>query len=326
MTSTSRLLSALSEVIGRPISWNDVVVLRNFGSLRLDEPSLDDADARGFHARILNDRGRCTHYIKCRSPLNRHAQHEAKVLVALRSVPGAALRVPRATTVSLPGLSALVLDTVEGPSFARRVAGASLGPAIASTGACLTARRELISSAQTARVLTPAADGFDPLKALTPSLRVLEEHGVAPAIIRSIRAAVDVAMPDEPQHGDFTPANVIWSRVGPTILDFEFFGLVASPLYDAWHFIRNARVQRGERHLWMGFVAPRDDRGAAWRSVLDEEAGWSHLNERQLRASLVWYLSHMSAVIIARRNSAEYYRPYLEDLLHAVQLVGGGAR
>lgn len=322
MIGTTSILSALTSVLGRPIPWTDVVVLRNFGGLRLDVPATTDAETRGFHARILDGRGRCTHYVKCRSPLNGQARREASVLVALRSTPKAMGLVPNAHIVSFPGLSALVLDMVEGPSFARRVAGAPLASAISEARACLAARQRLMTAAVEVGVVDHPSAAFDPLKALEPSLRILEERGVAPAVLRSVRATVDVGMPADPQHGDFTPANIIWSQSGPTVLDFEFFGLAANPLYDAWHFIRNSRVQRGDKQAWMGVVAPRDDIGAAWRSLLDEEAVRIRLSERQLRASLVWYLSHISAVIIARRNSAEYYRPYLDDLAHAVELVG----
>lgn len=322
MSNTTSILTALTGALDRPVSWTDVVVLRNFGGLRLDVPATDDADTRGFHARVLDSNGRCTHYVKCRSPLNGQARREATVLVALRRSPKASGLVPKAHIVAFPGLSALVLDMVDGPSFARRVASAPLPSAIVEARACLAARQRLMTAAVEVGVVDHHGGAFNPLMALEPSLRILEEHGVAPAVIRSVRATVDVSVPGDPQHGDFTPANIIWSPSGPTVLDFEFFGLATHPLYDAWHFIRNARVQRGEHQAWMGVVAPRDGGSAAWRSVLDEEASHIRLSERQLRASLVWYLSHISAVIIARRNSAEYYRPYLDDLAHAVELVG----
>ena len=101
--------------------------------------------------------------------------------------------------------------------------------------------------------------------------------------------------------------------------------MVTSPLYDTWHFIRNVRTQRAEAG-WLGVLAPRNGRDAAWRALLTEEAARAQLTEHQVAASLLWYLTHITALIIARQNSEEYYRPYLEDLADAARVVASSRR
>lgn len=321
MTSPTSFVALLGEALGRPLAWDDLALLRNFGSLRLDAPMADGAETRGFHARVLSRDGQCTHYVKCRSASSALAAHEAKVLTALRTDPSLADLVPPASLLVLPGLRALILGVVEGQGFARRVAQNRLSTAVADVRACLAVRDQLMTAAPRVGLVSLAADPFDPLQALEPSLQILEESGVAPSVLAAIRDGVSTDLPSAPQHGDFTPANIIWSRVGPVILDFEFFGLVSSPLYDVWHFVRNVRVQRGESGSWLGILAPRDQRDVEWRTILVGEVARARLSERQVGASLLWYLSHITALIIARKNSEEYYRPYLDDLASATELL-----
>lgn len=322
MTRTTGFVALLGEALGRPLGWDDLVLLRNFGSLRLDAPMADGAETRGFHARVLARDGRCTHYIKCRSASSAYAAREASVLTALRTDPSLADVVPPASGLVLPGLRALILGVVEGQGFARRVARKRLPTAVADVRVCLAVRGRLMARASKVGAVPETPGSFSPLQAIEPSLRILEESGVAPTVLAVIRDRVHTDLPSEPQHGDFTPANIIWGPRGPVILDFEFFGVVASPLYDVWHFIRNVRVQRAESS-WLGVLAPRNETDAAWHALLSEEIGRAGLSERQVAASLLWYLSHITALIIARKNSEEYYRPYLNDLVLATQLAAG---
>lgn len=321
MTRPTSLITLLEEALGRPIAWDDLVLSRNFGSLRLDAPMADGAETRGFHARVLARDGQCTHYIKCRSASSANAAREASVLTALRTDRSLAEVVPPASVLVLPGLRALILGVVEGQGFARRVARQRLSRAVADVMECLAVRGRLMEGATRVGVVPQMPGPFKPVQAIGRSLQILEESGVAPAVLAAIRDGVDTDLPSTPQHGDFTPANIIWSRTGPVILDFEFFGLVNSPLYDVWHFIRNVRVQRGESRDWLGTFVPRNQRDVEWRTILAGEIDRAELSERQVGASLLWYLSHITALIIARKNTEEYYRPYLEDLAHATRLI-----
>lgn len=321
MTPSTSFVAALARLLDRPLSWSDISLLRNFGSLPLDVPVSEGAETRGFHARVLNPEGRCTHYVKCRSSSSTHAAREAMVLTALQRHPALVGLVPTARVMPLPGLRALVLGVVDGPGFALRVAGAPLADAIADTRRCLAVRRVILTEAQEVNALHGGGARLQALESLEPSLHILGESGVSAQDLATIRSLMATELPSAPQHGDFTPANIIWSATGPVVLDFEFFGLISPPLYDVWHFIRNARVQRGEARAWMGVVAPRDRRDRAWREVLDEESRQDGLSEPQRLASLVWYLSHIAALLIARKNSEEYSRPYLEDLARAVRFA-----
>jgi hypothetical protein len=323
MTLPAALLPALATAIGRPVSWDHLVILRNMGSLGQDHISAHGLESRGFHALLLGKAGRATHYLKCRSPSDPNASREANLLLALRDAPASHRLVPHAVEVTLPDVSILALAVVDGPPLGRRVSRAPLAEAISDARACLAARRLLVADLLASGTLGPAASDFDPTAALEPSLTILRERWLEPDVIATILRAMPNVMPSVPQHGDFSPSNVIWSRRGPVFLDFEFFGLVTCPLYDTWHLIKNLREERGEAPHWLDVVAPRNQTDAAWRALINEEAIHLQLTPRQVSGSLLWYLAHFSAFIISLGVAERFTRPCLEDLARAVHLVRG---
>lgn len=315
----STLLAELSLAVGRPISWSDLVILRNVGNLSSEALVPDSVETRGLHAILVARYGRASHYVKLRSPGDVNAQREAIVLEALHNGASWAHLVPRSQGFVLPNVSALILSVVEGPSFGRRIAEKPLDAAVSDARTCLAERRRLLDGAISTGTIDPPPTTFNPRESLEPSLRVLDEGWVDSETIAFIRTTMPEVMRAAPQHGDFTPANIIWSRTGPVFLDFEYFGLIHSPLYDTWHFIRNIRQHRTERFAWLGTADPRSRQDAAWRTLLDEEAAKLGLTESEILAALLWYLAHFSARFVSRGNPEDYYRPYLEDLRAAVE-------
>ncbi len=183
MTPPTNLVALLGEALGLPIAWDDLILIRNFGSLRLDAPLPDGVETRGFHARLLSKDGRCTHYVKCRSAVSVNAAREAAVLATLRADPSLAEVVPLASTLVLPGLRAIIMEVVTGTTFARRVAQTRLSTAVAESSACLAVRNRLVEGATNGGLLPQTAGPFDPLQELEPSLRVLGQFGSPPPFL-----------------------------------------------------------------------------------------------------------------------------------------------
>jgi hypothetical protein len=297
------LMAALAEALARPLSWSDVLILRNFGALRLDHRVAGALEARGFHLLLLDPSGHGTHYVKCSDPQDASARREATWLATLRDLPDVSKLVPKANVILQPEVTVLLLAMVEGESFARRVTSAPTAEGLAEARACLEARRRLLAPAGRIEPLRSLPPDFDPLEALEPSLKVLEGW-VEPRTLAAVRTQMPRRMPSAPQHGDFTPVNIIWSQGGPVFLDFESFGLVSCPLYDTWHFVRNIREERGE--------------AGTWDTLIENESIELGLTKDQISASYVWYLAHFTALIISRHIPERYIRPYLTDLKQAV--------
>lgn len=321
MNGDAKLVQALSFAIGHRFEWADIVVVRNVGGVRQGSPIPDALETRGFHALLLSGNAKGTHYVKVRSPGDANAQREVDTLALLGTHQAAAQLIPKSQVVSLPEMTAQILTFIDGPTFLRRVNQGTLARTVAEAKACFMGRTLLLETAVSIGALVPPPMTIEPVRLLEPWLRVLEDGWVPSDITTAVRAAMPETMPAAPQHGDLTPANIVWGKHGPVFLDFEYFGLINCPLYDAWHFIRSICRVRGEADTWMRALMPRTTGDAAWRQLLDEEATRLQLTERQLRASMLWYLTQFSGRFIARGNPESYYRPYLDDLSKAAVLV-----
>lgn len=321
MNPTSALVRALSDAIGYTLDWTDILVVRNVGGIQQGASTPDSLETRGFHALLVSDHARVAHYVKVRRPDDINAQREAKTLACLSRAPTTAQLVPASHVVKLPDMHAQILTFVEGRSLARRILHASPANAVEAARSCLASRQLLLETAVSLGALPPANSLFNPSDSLAPWLQVLDQVWLEPDIVAFIRANLPARMPASLQHGDLTASNVIWGRHGPVLLDFEYFGLIDCPLYDAWHFVRTIRRERGPIGSWLGTLAPRSAEDAAWRALIEEEADRLQMTEPQIRATVLWYLTQFAARFISRGNPDSYYRPYLEDLRSVTALL-----
>jgi hypothetical protein len=311
--------------------WQRVVMLHNWGMLpaeRLDES--DVMATRGFNALVLDRSGVPTHFCKCRPPTTAWIR-QTDLYARMSTVPALRRIIPRARDVSSRDLHMSITTYVPGRLLASRVSW--MRPS--TLGATL---REILEQMETisqhAAMIDPeehvrqthvdvAAKGAWAFDAIPPSL-------LAPQQASILRATVAAAgkVRRVPQHGDLWPMNVLRYDGRWLLLDFEIFGRIEVPLYDAFHLarscwaMRQGWVPRAVQWLrnpasswapnWIACL--RSSSGVPYRQTLAWARARHRLTNTETVGALAFYLIDVAARMYLRRLPMEYVQPYLSDL------------
>jgi hypothetical protein len=206
-----------------------------------------------------------------------------------------------------------------------------------STASYLKTLRTLLEGvADLARLALLGCDGVRPAST-TVLLHQAASHSLAdvamiaaldPQFSAALTAAVSDAgeVPSIPQHGDFWWQNVLMANGHVWAIDFDAYGDVRVPLYDALTMmittmpLRPSAAGTGIERLLAGGAEAR-----ACRELLAERATASGLTPSQMDGVLVYYLAHMASTVNGRAGE-KFSGPHVADLRHAAQLLASGKR
>jgi hypothetical protein len=280
---------------------------------------------------VLGSDGRPSFFCKCRPLTNARLRHELDVLMTLGADQRTRETVPRTWGVKSEDLQLLVSEYIRGTPFDRIVVNLSATRWVDSMTEILDVESRV---AKTVAHVMPARveRSVSMREAASPSLSYLESTGLldseaVTALDEALRLGSRVDA--HPQHGDLWPQNIVGSGGSWRLLDFEDFGNVVVPLYDAWHLVRTCSDLR--RHgvrkygstpeLWIDRLAGRGDEAAASWHTIAVAAREHGLNTNQILAGLVYYVSHIATVFHKRGGPRWYWEPHTLEarrLAHAL--------
>ncbi|MFH1765282.1 MAG: phosphotransferase [Gemmatimonadota bacterium] len=326
-TGRASLLGQLDEELGGgPRSWTDLIVVRNVGPVLSARPlSGDGVSTRGFNAILLSPRGTPSHYLKVRSAGNEAFLREATVHTALGRHPDARSMVTRARTFLHGPMRILAseflhgdrMDVVLAKGKGKGVWSETVGKVIAASQPFWGALGQVLEKSGE----IPA--GSATLGEATREFATLRESGLSDGTVRTLSDRLrEVWLPPVPQHGDFWPRNLFRVGEGWRILDFETCGSVDLPLFDIFHLIRGSvyAAGGGGAGTWLeSWAAVGREADALRESVKPHADG---LDQDQIEAALVGYLTLFSARLIRRGNPRNRTAPWIWELERLPEILG----
>jgi hypothetical protein len=304
--------------------WSRIVVLQNSAGVPTSRQLTDTyIGGRGFNFMILGSDGRPSHFCKCRPLANARLRHELAVLTTLGADRRTRENVPRTWGVKSEGLQLLISDYIHGTSFDRTVVNLTTARWVESMMQILDVESRVAQTV--AHVLPGRIEGRVSLReAALPSLNYLASTGLLDA---DAIAVMDQALrlggrvESQPQHGDLWPQNIVESQGSWRLLDFESFGEVVVPLYDAWHLLRkcsdlrrdSARKGHAIPEVWIDRLVGRGDESAASWHTISVAARQHGLGATQIVAGLVFYLTHIATEFHKRGGPRWYWIPHIRE-------------
>jgi hypothetical protein len=315
-----------------PADWRRIVMIKNDGPIPLPaHPVVGDA-ARGFNLLLLSAEGEPAYYVRCRDASDAMAAREAEVLRQLSESPAIRIHLPEAAGTRADGIQVLATRYMNGDLLAhllRRMSHDEWRDAV-------LALTELATDVGNAgRMSIPEltrADPFDFWQEAEASLALLPmSSGQLAATAAALQAAGTA--PRFPQHGDLWPGNVIRERGVWRLLDFDLFGRVDAPLFDACHltFTSTEYLLSGGHGLdvpWIKRLEGHDILGRGGREILRRNALAQGLSGGQAVGAVVYYLVEATARLVRKGAHSDVWRGPLAEAAAAADLLkaGGDAR
>jgi hypothetical protein len=315
-------------------SWRSVIVVNNFGSV----PKLPDLPPefalRGFKLLLLDASGVPTHFARCGTATDQALLREGEILEALSHAPELARSVPHTRSVASSTLRVLVSTYLSGKTYDQFVHRETQQTWMRRALEILEVATTVLDRAAFAlpRFLT-GPPLIDLRTEVQPRLELLRRAGIDPTVVDTVdRALADVApVGRQLQHGDLWPGNLIWHDDAWILIDFAEFGYVQVPMYDAFHLLHYnpERWHKGSSYSWInprggGARSGRDPWGDACAQLAHT---WGHrlgLNDRQLGATLLFYLAYISSYRLRPGVPFQYGEAFLRDLHRVTEALREG--
>jgi hypothetical protein len=304
--------------------WSRIILLQNLAGVPTTRQLTNTyIGSLGFNFMILGSDGRPSHFCKCRPLANARLRHELAVLTTLGADQRTRQTVPRTWGVKSEELQLLISEYIQGTSFDRSVVNLSAARWVDSMTEILDVESRVAKTV--AHVLPERVEGSVSLReAASPCLSYLASAGLLEAdAVNALDQALRLGgrVEAHPQHGDLWPQNIVESRGSWWLLDFEAFGDVVVPLYDAWHLLRtcsdlrrhSARKQGSTPELWIDRLAGRGDESAASWHTISVAAREHGLDSKQIVAGLVFYVSHIATEFHKRGGPRWYWNPHIRE-------------
>ena len=314
------------------IAWDRVLLVNNVGAVPGDRVAGDLEENRGFNLVILDDDGGPMLFCKCR-PTSAELRDRMAFTARLSRVPELADVVPLTWSVHAETIDAEVSRYIRGDLLERGISSMS-GEELS------VVLRDIIDAAAT---VSRHAAQVEPGLLLGPS--DVELAGAAPWIgnalldaglddraWRTLESALARAgrVPRALQHGDLWPRNVLLSDGHWRIIDYEQYGSVQVPLYDALHLVRtswDARPkQRNQGGAWIDELRSTGTEGAVYRATLRHAAGLAGLTPDQAAGALVYYVADVLGRMQRRRPLPPYATPFLLEARRLAEWIADGGQ
>ena len=318
----------LRELLGNlGIEPAESLLVQNTSAINRRGPS---PEGHGFKLVLLDDDGRISHFCKCAGTNVEWLRREAEVVEALRSDTDIAPRVMRVWSAATPAIRVLVSAFAPGGDWRARVRKQSTAEWTASTLEVLDLALRISNLAPTLvphyadRSLVSVIDEADPL------LHLLERLGSSQRVLDEIRTRMTIVPPVERtvQHGDLWAPNILDTPDGWRLTDFELFGDVCVPLYDALHFVRTSMELRhttGSEFSWLATMQEGGPDATAARSLLRYAADRSSLTEAQRVAVALYYVVDIAARLAMRRAPKADQGRYAAQVEAFSEAIGEGS-
>ena len=132
-------------------------------------------------------------------------------------------------------------------------------------------------------------------------------------------------MPGRLQHGDLWPGNVLRQENSWWLLDYELFGAIRVPLYDAFHLLRTSdRIRRPRDGTWVASLQQETAETAAARDILGRAARRHGLAPEEVAAAFVYYVVDCAARNWRRQASEDFWKPLFAEAETVADLEASG--
>jgi hypothetical protein len=335
---TSRLHRLLESLQSDPDpglrrAWDQTLIFKNVGGIpAVGRPRGDFPWNRGFDLFCLDARGRPTHFCKCRERENELARVETELLEKICAEPDLAGLVPATRGLTEGGLQVQVSAYLEHQPYSEVLTRWPEADWLESMQAILegahriSARADglrpgLAAGGPTFALDVAAAESLDYLKA---------QRLLTPEVCGQLTALFGACgrMRRWPQHGDLWHGNVLVVEGAYRIVDFETYGRVQVPLFDAFHLLRTTRDLRppsGQGSPWL-----------TWKDRLSKDAGFRRavnaiipslgreqgLTGAQAVAVFFFYVMDIAAWFHQRIKDHPFARPFVAELAVLPDLLG----
>jgi hypothetical protein len=322
-----RLGRLLAELTGSgdwqsPGAGSRVAIVNNHG---LIPPTRREAGDyvwnRGFSLLLLDRAGIPSHFCKCRPAEDQLLRHETSVRETLSRDPRLAGIVPSARGAADDLIQIQVSRFILGKHFgtlSSRLAVAALEVSLKS----ILATADMLAE-RAAFLLPDLLSDVEPIAlgpAAAPLLDYLEHLGAPAGDLGRLRRLLEAAgsVPRRVQHGDLWTQNVIRSAGSWCVVDYELFGRVQVPMYDAFHLVRSStegrpRGQSGSS-TWLDRMARGDRTALTSRRVLSWARARYGLTPAQALGALAYYVVDFATRIHSRRVPWQLSAPYVAEV------------
>jgi hypothetical protein len=310
-----------------PGLWKRAVMLHVAGLLP-PPPDLPNANKEaGFHLILLDESGNVVHRVKCRAADDEFFQRECDILAALRKDPELVGLVPQVYTAASPHLRIHVSRQLSGESYLTVIRTQRVSDWQCTVEEVLA---DVHKIGDRAKHTVPWLHSSNPAVSLSEALEhrfeQLEKQEIDAAAIVTLRAALEgVSVPYHPQHGDLWPGNIIKGAQGRwCVIDYETFGQVKFPLYDAYHLVWSSGHVTGRFRTWAG----KTSRESVWRQarndLLDGAVRRYGLSDRQAGALRLAFMIELTAHRMRPGAPPAYSRDLRAELCRMAQQLASG--
>lgn len=328
------LATALDEALRQlgdelPSDWRRIVMIKNDGPIPVPQHAVVGDAARGFNLLLLSAAGEPAYYVRCRDAGDTVAAREAEVLRRLCESPAIRAHLPESAGMSADGIQVLATRYLDGKLFAhllRKMSREEWRDAVLELTELVTAVGRV---AQTSLPDLASPEPFDFWREGEPSLALLPMSTAQTAATAAALRAAGSA-PRFPQHGDLWPGNIIRKDGIWRLLDFDLFGRVDAPLFDACHltFTSTEYLLSGGHGLdtpWINHLQGHDLLGRGGREILGRNAAAHGLSADQALGAVVYYLVEATARLLRKGAQSEVWRGPLAEAAAAADLLRSGS-
>ena len=290
----------------------------------------ESPDGHGFKLVLLDADGRITHFCKCAGANVEWLQREAEVVEAMRTDTDIGRRVMPVWSGATAAIRVLVSAYAPGGDWRSRVSNQSTGEWTEATSEVLALASRISDRTPT---LIPRYADRSPVSIVAeaePLLTLLGQLGSSERALIDIRSAMARARSLERsvQHGDLWAPNILETPEGWQLTDFELFGDVQVPLYDALHFVRTSmelRHSNGTEFSWLSAMTAEGPDAAAARVLLRDAADRVGLDPAQREAVVLYYVVDIAARVAMRRAPKADQARYAAQVEAFSRTIGHGS-
>jgi len=301
----------------RELRWSDVLLLGNVAGI---PPARSEAGDflwnRGFNLALLGPDRIPARYCKCRPAGDPIAHAETRILKRLSADLNGRI-VPLTIGLETDEIQIQVAEHISGERHDLLLRTLPESEWSESLEAIIEASEEVAKRAEL--ILSDVLQLRTTIDLLDEAARHLEHLGparIADAERQALEGLLAASAPVRGsfQHGDLWPKNVIRDDRGWWLLDFEMFGRVQTPLYDACHLVRTTSglqnpTSRGSL-TWVERMEP-PVADLRFRQVLRNAAARHDLDSAGAVACLVYYAIDMAARSYGRAVAREYWQKHI---------------
>lgn len=281
-----------------PGLWKRMVMLHLAGLLPPPRDLPNANTEAGFHLLLLDEGGNVVHRVKCRAAGDEWFRRECDTLVLLQDDPELAGLVPQVATAASRNLRIHVSRQLPGKSYLTAIRKQRVADWQDTVEEILANVHKIGDRAKhSIPWLRSSSPTVSLARALEHRFEQLEGQDIDAASIAALREALEgISVPCHPQHGDLWPGNIIQDEHGRwCVIDYETFGQVEFPLYDAYHLVWSSRHATGRRGTWPWTASQESAWRKARNDVLDGAVRCYGLTDRQAGALRLAFMIELTA-------------------------------